>query len=152
LRRGFPKHSWEVATWPTCQRLLPQALAVAGHAERLEVAREQAGWLLNRASAYLRERGQYRQARPIAERALVVTEMALGPADPEVAWRFDELGLVLHELGDLDSARVQLERALAIDEAARGSDHPAVAIRRGNLDSVLQALQEPPPEGPASSP
>jgi tetratricopeptide (TPR) repeat protein len=142
LRRGFPKDSWEVATWPTCQRLLPQALAVAGHAERLEVAGDQAGWLLNRASAYLRERGQYRQARPIAERALVVTEMALGPADPEVAWRFDELGLVLHELGDLDSARVQLERALAIGEAALGPNRPEVAVWHNDLGVVLHYLGE----------
>jgi hypothetical protein len=51
LRESFPNKSWEVATWPTCERLLPHALTVVGHAERLEVAREQAGWLLDRVSA-----------------------------------------------------------------------------------------------------
>ena len=65
------------------------------------MAGEAAGWLLDRASTYLRERGQYRQAKPLAERALAVTEAALGPDHPDVAWRRDELGRVLRDLGDL---------------------------------------------------
>jgi Tetratricopeptide repeat len=151
LRASFPDQSWEVATWERCGRLLPHALAVAGHAERLGVAGEQAGWLLDRASSYLRERGLYRQARPIAEQGVAVTEAALGPADPEVAWRCDEFGLVLRELGELAEARIQSERAVAIGEATLGPDHPTVTTIRGNLNSVLQALQEATPEGPASA-
>jgi hypothetical protein len=57
LRARFPNKSWEVATWPACERLLPHVLAVTGHAERLGVAGAQAGWLLDRSSTYLRERG-----------------------------------------------------------------------------------------------
>jgi hypothetical protein len=57
LRTIFPNESWEVAAWPACERLLPHAVAVARHAERLGVAGEAAGWLLDRASTYLRERG-----------------------------------------------------------------------------------------------
>jgi tetratricopeptide (TPR) repeat protein len=105
LRASFPNDSGEVATWPTCERLLPQVLAVAGHAERLGVAGEAAGWLLDRASTYLRGRGQYRQARLIAERALAVTEAALGQADPAVAWCCNNLGEVLQDLGELEGAR-----------------------------------------------
>jgi tetratricopeptide (TPR) repeat protein len=140
LRASFPNESWEVATWPACERLLPHMLAAAGHAERLGVAGKQAGWLLDRASAYLRERGLYRQARPIAEQALAVTEATLGPADPEVAWRHDTLGRVLTELGELTEARSQSERAVAIGEATLGPDHPDVAVWRGNLGRVLRAL------------
>jgi tetratricopeptide (TPR) repeat protein len=140
LRDSFPNDSWEVPTWPTCERLLPQLLAVAGHADRLEVAGEQAGWLLDRASTYLRERGLYRQAKPIAEQALAITEEALGQDDPEVAWRCDELGRVLKDLGDLEGAKSQYERALAIGEATLGPDHPNVAGFRNNLGQVLQGL------------
>jgi tetratricopeptide (TPR) repeat protein len=140
LRGSFPNESWEVANWPTCERLLPQVLSVGGHARRLSVAGEQAGWLLDRASTYLRERGLYRQARPVAERALAVTEAALGPQAAEVAWRYDGLGRVLRELGDLGGARVQSERALAIGEAALDADHSDVAVWRGNLGMVLRAL------------
>jgi tetratricopeptide (TPR) repeat protein len=140
LRKSFPNESQEVSTWPECERLLPHLLAVARHAKRLGAAREQAGWLLDRASTYLRERGQYRQARPLAERALALTEAAVGPADPKVAWRCDTLGNVLGEIGDLEGARAQLERALAIGEAALGPDHPDVAIWHNNLGTVLADL------------
>jgi tetratricopeptide (TPR) repeat protein len=140
LHESFPNESWEVATWPTCERLLPQLLAVTGHAARLGVAGERAGWLLDRASTYLRERGQYRQARPLAEQAVAVTEAALGPADPQVAWRCDEFGRVLRELGELAEARTQFERAVAIGEAALGPDDPDVAGWRNNLGSVLWDL------------
>jgi tetratricopeptide (TPR) repeat protein len=140
LRKSFPNESWEVTTWAECERLLAQVLAATGHAERLGVAGEQAGWLLDRASTYLRGRGLYRQARPIAEQAVAVTEAALGPADPEVAWRRDTLGRVLRELGELVKARLQSERAVAIGEAALGPDHPDVATWRSNLGLVLHAL------------
>jgi tetratricopeptide (TPR) repeat protein len=140
LRTSFPNDTWEVATWPACERLLSHVLAAAGHAERLEVAGEQAGWLLDRATNYLHERGQYRQARPIAERALRVTEAALGAAHREVAWRYDGLGAVLRHLGDLAGARMQYERAVAIAEAALGPDDEDVAKWRSNLGLVLQDL------------
>jgi tetratricopeptide (TPR) repeat protein len=140
LRESYPYKSWEVATWLACQRLLPHVLAVAGHAERLGVAGEEAGWLLDRASIYLHRRGQYRQARPIAERALAVTEEALGQDDPEVAWRCANLGMVLQNLGELDGARAQAERAVAVGERALGPDHPNVATWRNNLGDVLQDL------------
>jgi tetratricopeptide (TPR) repeat protein len=140
LRASFPNESWEVATWPACEQLLPHVLAAAGHAERLGVAGEATGWLLDRVSTYLRERGQYQQARPFAEQAVAVTEAALGPANLEVAWRCDEFGRVLQALGDLAGARAQYERALEIGEAALDADHPTVAIWRGNLGTVLQGL------------
>jgi tetratricopeptide (TPR) repeat protein len=140
LRASFPNESREVATWETCGRLLPHVLAAAGHAQRLGVAGTQAGWLLDRASAYLLERGLYRQARPIAEQALALTEADLGPQDVEVARRCDELGNVLQALGELAGARAQYERALAISEAALGPDHPDVAIWRNDLGRVLQDL------------
>jgi len=140
LHESFPNRSWEVATWQRCGRLLPHVLTVAGHAQRLGVAREQAGCLLYQASTYLRQWGLYRQARPVAEQALALTEAALGPQDAQVAWRCDELGRLLQKLGDLAGAKAQYERALAIGEAALGLDHPDVAIWCGGLGNVLQGL------------
>jgi tetratricopeptide (TPR) repeat protein len=140
LRESFPNDSGEVASWPACERLLPHVLTVSRHAERLGVAGKAAGSLLERASWYLRGRGQYRQARPLAERAVAVTEAALGPADTEVAWCCDELGGVLYQLGDLAGARVQFERALAIGEAALDADHPDMAVWRNNLGGLLRLL------------
>jgi tetratricopeptide (TPR) repeat protein len=138
LRASFPNDSWEVRTWPQCERLLPHLLVVAAHAQRLGVAEEAAGWLLDRASTYLRERGQYQQAKPLAEQAVALTEAALGPDDVEGAWRHDNLGRVLRILGDLAGARQQLERALEISEAALGPDHPHMGTWRNELGLVLQ--------------
>jgi tetratricopeptide (TPR) repeat protein len=140
LYESFPNESWEVATWQRCGRLLPHVLAACGHGQRLGVAGAPAGWLLDRASMYPRERGLYRQARPVAERALAVTEAALGPEDVAVGSCWDELGSVLRELGDLAAARVQSQRALAIGETALGLNHPNVATWSGNLGHVLREL------------
>jgi hypothetical protein len=49
---AFPEDSWEAATWPTCQRLLPHVLAGTEHAERLEMVGQQTGRLLDRTSTY----------------------------------------------------------------------------------------------------
>jgi tetratricopeptide (TPR) repeat protein len=140
LYESFPDRSWEPSTWPTCQRLLPHALAATEHAEHRGVAGEEAGVLLDRVSDYLRGRGQPRQARPIAEGALAVTMAALGPDDPATGDRHDTLGRILRDLGDLQGARSQLERALAIYEVALGSDDPDVAILRSTLGQVLRGL------------
>lgn len=61
VRASFPYEVWEVGTWTLCEQLLHHVIVVAEHAERLGVAGEPTGWLLERASAYLRERGQYRK-------------------------------------------------------------------------------------------
>jgi tetratricopeptide (TPR) repeat protein len=140
LARSFPEQSWEVEAWPSCQRLLPHVLAVTEHAEELGVGGDESGWLLDRAAAYLQGRGQPRQARPIAERALAMTEAALGPSDPSTGERHHGLGQVLRDLGDFTRARVELERALGIFEAALGPGHLEVAILRGSLAQVLRDM------------
>jgi Tfp pilus assembly protein PilF len=140
LRVSFPEDSREVSSWPASQRLTPHVLAAAEHAERLGVAGAEIGWLLSWVSGYLRSRGQPRQARPIAERALAVTEAALEPDDFEVGERHDELGRVLSGLGELAAAKVELERALGIEETAVGPDAPDVAIVHNVLGEVLRNL------------
>jgi tetratricopeptide (TPR) repeat protein len=144
LAERFPDRSWEVAAWSTCQRLLPHVLAATEHAQRLDVSREEGGWLLDRAAAYLQGRGQPRQARPVAERALAMTRAALGPDNPATGQRHAALGRVLQELGELAPARAQLERALAILEATLGPDHPEVGMLGAKLGGVLLELGDLP--------
>ncbi|HJU01879.1 MAG TPA: FxSxx-COOH system tetratricopeptide repeat protein [Actinomycetes bacterium] len=134
----FPDESWEVRYWPVCQRLLPHVLTSTEHAERLGMASQEAGWLLDRASGYLLRRGQPQQALPIARRALDVTRSALGPRDPKTGERHDALGRVLRDLGKLEDAQDQLEQALGILQEARGDDHPQVAMLRGTCAQVLR--------------
>jgi tetratricopeptide (TPR) repeat protein len=140
VNSAFPFDSDDVRTWPVCARLLPHALAVAGHAEILQVASEATGRLLNQAGLYLKGRAEFAQAKAAFERALAIWKKQLGPEHPQVATVVNNLGSVLHDLGDLAGARAHFERALVIDEAAFGPHHPNVAIRVNNLGSVLQDL------------
>ena len=136
----FPFKHDDLPTWPRSARLLPHALAAAGHAEALEVAAETTARLLNETGVYLRGRAEFAEAKAVYERALVMAEAAFGSDHPHVSSVISNLGIVLQALGDLAGARTAFERALAIDEAAFSSDHPNIAIRVSNLGSALQAL------------
>jgi len=131
---------WDVQAWSENARLLPHALAAAGHAEALQVASEATAYLFNQAGLYLKGRAEFAEAKAAYERALAIAEAAYGLDHPNVAVTINNLGGVLKALGDLDGARAHLERALAIDEAAFGPDHPNVAICVNNLGAVLRAL------------
>jgi tetratricopeptide (TPR) repeat protein len=137
LREIFPNQTWDPSTWKACERLLPHAITVADHAQQLRVAGQAAGWLLERATNYLCYRGQYRQARPIAEQALAITEAMVGPADPEVGERCSELGRVLLYLEDLPQAEAVVQRAVGIGEASLDPGDPKLAVWRGNLGTIL---------------
>jgi len=127
-------------TWSVCARLLPHALAAAGHAEALHVASEATGRLLNQAGLYLWGRSQFAEAKTALERALPIFEEVLGADHPHVATLVNNLGSVLQALGDLAGARAAYERALAIDEAAFGSHHLNVASDVNNLAGVMYDL------------
>ncbi len=130
----------DVRTWPVCARLLPHALAAAGHAQALHVAPEATGRLLNQAGLYLSGRAESTQAKVALQRALAICEGAYGPNHPDVAGVLNNLSGVFWDMQDLKEARTHLERALAIDEAAFGPEHPTVARDVNNLGSVLHDL------------
>ena len=140
VNKAFPSISDDVQTWPVCSRLLPHALAAAGHAENLDVASDSTGRLLNQTGGYRRGRAQFTEAKEMFERALAIGEAAYGPDHPTVGICAGNLGLVLQDLGDLEGAKKNYERALAIHETVYGSDHPDVAIGVNNLGYVLKAL------------
>ncbi len=80
--------------------------------------------------------GDYAQARALHERALAISEKALGPEHPDVAATLLNLGLVDLSTGDYAQARGLFERGLAIYEKALGPEHPLVASSLNNLGNV----------------
>jgi len=136
----FPYESDDVRTWPICSLLMPNALVAATHAEVLNVAPGETYYILNLIGTYLRGRADFKEAKSLYMRALVLVEQAYGPDDPKVAINLNNLGRVLQDLGDLQGAKKNFERALAIDEAVYGPDHPDVAISVGNLGGVLKDM------------
>ncbi|MDP2896514.1 MAG: FxSxx-COOH system tetratricopeptide repeat protein [bacterium] len=137
---ALPVEAHDVRTWPECARLLPHALSAAEHAEKLGVAPEATGRVLNQVGVYLWGRAEFREAKAALERALSIDEAAFGPNHPEVATHVNNLGNVLEALGDLKGAKKCCERALSIDEAAFGPNHPNVGRDVNNLGTVLRDL------------
>ncbi|MEU8095291.1 tetratricopeptide repeat-containing protein, partial [Streptomyces rubiginosohelvolus] len=80
----------EVESWPYWQELLPHIVAIAdrhsAHPPSTELAE-----LLGPTGSFLRSRGQARHALPLEERALAVTEAALGSDHPATAIRLGNL-------------------------------------------------------------
>jgi tetratricopeptide (TPR) repeat protein len=140
LRDAFPSMSWELAIWPACQQLLPHVLAATEHAQRLDLAGQQVGWLLDRTARYLHGRGQYQEAKPVAQRALAVTQQALSPNHARVGERHAAVGRVLEALGDYQGARQHYQQALTIGETTEGQEAFAVGLRHSELGTVLWRL------------
>jgi tetratricopeptide (TPR) repeat protein len=131
--------------WPRWSVLLPHVLAAAEHfgglaPQQPSMRSEDMSWLLDRAASYLRVLGQAAEARPLAERALAITETVHGPDHPDVATRLNNLALILQDLGQAAEARPLVERALAITETTYGPDHPRVATLQSNLAVILLDL------------
>jgi tetratricopeptide (TPR) repeat protein len=124
---AFPADSRDPETWPMCGRLLPHALASAGHAESLGAAPLETGRLLRRLAVYLLGRAQDADARAAAERALAVHEAHLGTINEDVADDLVTLGRVHQAMDDLKAAREPFERAIAIREQLYGQTDPRVA-------------------------
>ena len=134
--------------WPRWAVLLAHVLAATSQFDSLpheaqEAVGAHASWLLNHAAIYLQVHARPAEARPLAERALAITEAALGADHPTVASDLGSLAGILQDLGQPDQAQPLAERALAIDEAAHGPDHPTVATDLGSLAGILQDLGQP---------
>ncbi|MEW2611698.1 FxSxx-COOH system tetratricopeptide repeat protein [Streptomyces sp. NPDC047880] len=129
----------DVQYWPEWQALLPHVRAVGAHAYAPGFS-SQLATLLGQAGFYLSARGQADQAAPLEERALRITESALGPDHPDTALRLDNLAGSLGDLGRHAEALSLKERALRITEAARGPHHPDTATRLNNLATTFSDL------------
>ena len=73
-------------SWPRWAVLLPHVLAATARLDPATAGdtagRDDASWLLDRAATYLQVHARFDQARPLAERALAITEAAHGPDHP----------------------------------------------------------------------
>ncbi|MGP4049120.1 FxSxx-COOH system tetratricopeptide repeat protein [Streptomyces sp. 2A115] len=129
----------DVQAWPEWQMLLPHMQAVSRHHDGTGKVSELAA-LLGQGAFYLSARGQAVQALPLAERALQVTEAALGPNHPDTALRLGNLARTFSALGRHGEALPLEERALQIAETTLGPDHPDTALRLNNLASTFSDL------------
>ena len=78
----------------------------------------------------------------MAERALAITEKALGPDHLAVATGISNLAALYDVLGDYHKAEPLYKRSLAIREKALGPDHPDVARNLNNLAELYEKLSD----------
>jgi CHAT domain-containing protein/Tfp pilus assembly protein PilF len=83
--------------------------------------------------------GQYQQAIPLAQRALAITEKALGPEYPDIAVALNNLAELYRATGAYAKAGPLFQRALAITKRALGPEHPDTAAVLNNLATLYQA-------------
>ena len=136
LDAAFPEVDF--ATWARCERLVSHVTAILGRIDSNDVVPEAGSRLFNRAGRYLWERGRYREAQAVLERALEVATIALGCDHPEVALSLSHLGNVHFYRGRYADAQALYERGLAIRERAFGPDHPLVATSLNGLASLYK--------------
>lgn len=130
VNKAFP--DVEFASWPDCQRCLPQALICAEHIERHNITLPEAARLLDQTGLYLTEFAQHK-AEPLLQRALAIREFILGTENPDTATSLDNLGELYHAQGQYVRAEPLLQKALTIREKTLGARHPATANSLNNL-------------------
>ena len=75
-------------------------------------------------------------------RALAISEAALGPEHPTVGIRLNNLAQLYQDQGRYSEAEPLMVRALMIMEKSLGPAHPNTEIARTNLDSLRKAAAD----------
>lgn len=140
MDQNFPADPEIMEAWPECRRLLVHAIAAAHYAHEQGVEMETVSRLLHRAAVHLRNQGQFRQARDIAQRAFRTAEKQFGQDHVVVAAQVGNLGRVLHGLNDLEGARQCHQRALEIHQKHHGLQHAMVAENLNDLGLAIKAM------------
>jgi hypothetical protein len=82
-------------------------------------------------------------ARLQYERALLISERALGADHPDTAASLNSLGGLLYAQKDPAGARPYCERAVAIYEGKLGLSHPTTRVTAQNLALLFDQLNLP---------
>jgi tetratricopeptide (TPR) repeat protein len=95
---------------------------------------------LNDQAFRLYTQGRYAEAQPLHERALAISEEALGPDHPDVAQSLNDLAFILYVQGRYAEARPLFERALPIWHGNLGPEHEDTIAVQQALSSVVKKL------------
>lgn len=150
VNQAFPRV--EMATWESCQRYLPQALACIRHIEQRHLRLLAAGQLLHKVGRYYYERAQNDQALPLLVQARDILEPQVEKEDPELLSILSTLAAIYHEQGQLAEAVPLLEHVVEIQQEQPDQAGPALAStlnslaaihqEQGKLDEALPLLEQ----------
>lgn len=144
LAAAFPKDSTDVATWPTCGRLLPHvSVSTESLGTLLPEYSGDVGVVLQAAGRYLHMRGDYTDARIFLERALEARKQPNGADRIAEAETLSSLGRVYYRLADLEDAQRVTERAIALYREVSSSGAVPVGQNLIYLSRILRERGDP---------
>ena len=138
VNRVFPEV--EVATWPQCERYLPQAQVCLELIVRYQLAFPEAARLLHLTGRYLRQRGRFDEVRPFLSQSFTMREQLLGAEHADTAASLSDLAELFQVQGKYEEAESLYRLALTIRQKVLGTEHLATAVSMNDL-AVLYADQ-----------
>jgi tetratricopeptide (TPR) repeat protein len=131
VHAAFPQV--EFAAWPRCECYVPHAQVCRLLIDQVGIHTAEAAQVLQKAGAYLRDRGRYAEAKPFLEQALAIQEQQPEPDPLALATTLNHLGGLYWNLGKYGQAEPLQERALAIREQQLGPAHSHTAESLNDL-------------------
>lgn len=139
LDERFPHEVESPATWPTCEQLLPHALALGDALTDPGDAGAQLIGLLNRACEYLNCAGRGQRGLRTARATLAHALRILGPEDALTMTTRDVLAAACSYAGQTQEALAIYEALLGDRQTILGVEHLDTLKTRNNLAGVYQA-------------
>ena len=130
----------ELASWPTCERLVNSGLACAQGINTYGFATVTAARLLNQLGYYLHVKAYYALALPLYQQALDIRKTVLGDGHPYTAISLNNLAGLYESLGDYPQALPLYQQALDISKTVLGYRHPDTAQSLNNLAALYYSL------------
>ncbi|HLX57960.1 MAG TPA: FxSxx-COOH system tetratricopeptide repeat protein [Ktedonobacteraceae bacterium] len=140
VRAALPEVTF--TAWAEWERLLPHALACVAHLQHAQFLFPEAAQLLRLTGWYLGIRGQYAEAEPLLQQALVLFEQHQGREHLDTAHSLVTLGWLYEEQGKNVEAEPLLQRALTIFEQQLGPTHPKTASSLNNLAALYKEQEK----------
>jgi tetratricopeptide (TPR) repeat protein len=138
LNGKLPSPDWDQEGWQLWERLAPHCRTLLGRL-RDHALEPKATRMMNELALWLNNRAEYDEAAPLCERALAISEQALGPDHLDVANSLNNLALVYRAQGRYPQAEPLYQRSLAIYEKVLGPEHSDVATSCNNLAVLYRA-------------
>ncbi|MFL5698174.1 MAG: FxSxx-COOH system tetratricopeptide repeat protein [Ktedonobacteraceae bacterium] len=136
LDAAFPRSKPE--TRYACERLVKHVLKCMTFVPSWECVPSELTWLIVKTASYLRDRGQYRQAELLYQRALTICQQMLGPEHPDIVHILYGLASLYKEQGRYEQAELLYQQALHIYRLAGGLDHPDTSDPISKLASLYK--------------
>jgi tetratricopeptide (TPR) repeat protein len=97
---------------------------------------------LNQVVDRLTEQGKYKEAIPIAERAVEAAKRTRGPEHAETAYALSNLGWLFQEIGEYAEAEPLLKEVLRIRQKVLGPENPDTATDLDKLGELYHYMGE----------